>query len=156
MPPFFPFWIILTRVYSDIVIPTDGSDTSMGAVEHGVAIADRFDSTVHFLHVVDIGAEMSAAGAGNIANELQESLTDMAEEALAEAESQAEEADVHYERTILEGVPHEAIVEYSADSGADLVVMGASGQSGIKEHLLGSTTDRVSQSLKTSVQIVRP
>lgn len=59
----------------------------------------------------------------------------MAEEALADAESQAEEAGVHYERAILEGDPHEAIVEYSVDSSADLVVMGASGQSRLKEHL---------------------
>ena len=79
----------------------------------------------------------------------------MAEEALSDAESLAEEAGVHHERTILEGDPHEAIVEYSADSGADLVVMGASGQSGLKEHLLGSTTDRVSQSVDTPIQIVR-
>ncbi|RBI59487.1 universal stress protein [halophilic archaeon] len=114
----------------------------------------EFDSTVHFLHVADIGAEMSESGVDNNANELQESLTDMAEEALTGAESQAEEADVHYDRTILEGDPYEAIVKYSADSGADLVVMGASGQSGIKEHLLGSTTDHVSQPVDTSIQIV--
>lgn len=143
-------------MYDEILVPTDGSDASMEAVEQGVTIADQFEGTIHFLNVVDVGTEMSASGVGHIADELSKSLGQMADDALTDAESRAEDADVEYERTILEGIPHEAIVEYSDEHDVDLIVMGATGQSGLKEHLLGSTTDRVTQSVDISVLITRP
>jgi len=62
---------------------------------------------------------------------------------------------VSTERVALEGVPHEAIVDYCADHGIDLVVLGSTGRSGITEHLMGSTTDRVARSVEASVLIAR-
>lgn len=69
--------------------------------------------------------------------------------------SRADDADVPRERAKMEGLPHEAIEEYSTGQEIDLVVMGASGQSGIREHLPGSTTDRVVQPVSTSVVVAR-
>jgi nucleotide-binding universal stress UspA family protein len=143
-------------VYEEILIPTDGSDASAAAVEQGVELAARFDATVHLLHVVDVGTEMSASAVGDIADDLSVTLEAVATDALDSAATQAEDADVPYERTILEGFPHEAIVEYSTDHGIDLVVMGATGRSGLAERLLGSTTDRVTRSVDTSVLVARP
>ena len=54
---------------AEILVPTDGSDASMAGVEQDVELAAEFDATVHFLHVVDVGTEMSASGVGNVANE---------------------------------------------------------------------------------------
>jgi nucleotide-binding universal stress UspA family protein len=143
-------------VFSDILVPTDGSDASLVAVDQGIAIARRFDATVHFLHVVDVGVEMSASAVGDIADDLTATLEDVAEDALDAAEAWAEDAGVSYERTILEGDPHEAILDYSTDHDIDLIVLGESGRSGLEEHLLGSTTDRVAQSAEISVLIARP
>ncbi|WP_339103673.1 universal stress protein [Haloterrigena salinisoli] len=142
-------------MYDDILVPTDGSDSSAAAVEQAVAIADGDAATVHFLHVIDVGTEMSAAASGSIAPQLTETLEDQAESALDEAASRAERAGVSHERLTREGDPHETIATYSAENGIDLVVMGASGQSGVKERLLGSTTDRVVRSVETSVLIAR-
>lgn len=143
-------------MFTEILIPTDGSDASLEAVDQGVAIARRFEATVHFLHVVDVGVEMSASGVRTIADDLQETLEDVAEDALDAAESKAREVGVSYERAVLEGDPHEAILDYDKKHDIDLIVIGAGGHSGLKEHLLGSTTDRVAQSADTSVLIARP
>ncbi len=51
-------------VYDDSLVPTDGSDSSAAAVEQAVAIADGDAATVHFLHVIDVGTEMSAGASG--------------------------------------------------------------------------------------------
>lgn len=142
-------------MYEEIVVPTDGSDPSMAAVDQAVELAEEFDATVHFLYVVDVGAEMSASAVGNVADELSATLEEMATDALDSATTRAEDAGVPYERTILEGFPHEAITAYCADHGIDLVVVGASGRSGVAEHLLGSTTERVARSVDTSVLIAR-
>ncbi|NUB92090.1 universal stress protein [Haloterrigena sp. SYSU A558-1] len=143
-------------MYDAILVPTDGSDSSTAAVEQAVAIAEGDATTVHFLHVIDVGTEMSAGASGSIAPQLTETLEDEAESALDEATSRAERAGVSHERVTREGDPHEVIAEYTAESGIDIVVMGASGQSGVKERLLGSTTDRVVRSVDTSVLIARP
>lgn len=143
------------NMYNDILVATDGSDSSTAGVEQGVSIAESHGATVHFLHVIDVGTEMSASGVGTIADELTETLEQEADEALDEATAQANEAGVNNERVLLEGVPHESIAEYSTEHDVDLIVMGASGQSGLKEHLLGSTTDRVIRSVETSVLLAR-
>ena len=142
-------------MYNEILVATDGSDASGAAVDQAVAVADNFGATVHLLHVVDIGMEMSGSAEGAIANQLTDTLDELATEALDGAESRAAEAGVPTERVALEGVPHEAIVDYCADHGIDLVVLGSTGRSGITEHLMGSTTDRVARSVEASVLIAR-
>jgi len=143
-------------VYDEILIPTDGSDASTVAVEQGVAVAARFDARVHLLHVVDVRAEMGASGVGDVADDLTAALDTIAGDALDAAESVAEDADVPYEREVLEGYPHDVIAEYAADADVDLVVVGATGRSGVAEHLLGSTAERVARSVETSVLVARP
>lgn len=142
-------------MYNEILVATDGSDASAAAVDQAVAVADHFESTLHCCHVVDVGTQMSASAEGTIAPQLADTLDEMATEALDTAKSRAEEAGVSTERVALEGVPHEAIVDYCADHGIDLVVIGSTGRSGITEHLMGSTTDRVARSVEASVLIAR-
>ena len=36
-----------------VLVPVDGSDESVTALEYGVAIADRYDAAVHVLYVLD-------------------------------------------------------------------------------------------------------
>ena len=40
-------------MYTDILIPTDGSDNVEPAIKYGLDLARRYDATVHALHVVD-------------------------------------------------------------------------------------------------------
>ncbi|RZH68040.1 universal stress protein [Natrinema altunense] len=143
-------------MYDDVLVPTDGSTTSEAAVEQAVSIAEGAGATVHFLHVVDIGTKMSAGATGSIAPQLTETLEEAAESALDEAASRAESAGVTYERLTREGDPHEVIEAYCDEHDVDLVTMGASGHSGVKERLLGSTTDRVVRSVEASVLVARP
>jgi nucleotide-binding universal stress UspA family protein len=142
-------------MYDEILVATDGSDASAAAVEQGVSVADRFGARVHLLHVVDVRTEMGASGVGDIADDLTETLDTIAEDALDAAASVATDAGVPYERVVLEGYPHDAIAEYTADAGVDLVVVGASGRSGVAEHLLGSTAERVARGVEASVLIAR-
>lgn len=143
-------------VYDDILVPTDGSESSTAAVDQATAIAESGATTVHFLHVIDLGTEMSAGGSGSIAPQLMETLKEEGEAALDDAANRAEEAGVNYDRTTREGNPHEVIEAYVAEHDIDLIVMGASGRSGLKERLLGSTSDRVIRTVDISVLLARP
>lgn len=143
-------------VHSDILVPTDGTRESQAAVDEGVTIASSLGANVHFLHVVDMGTETSASASGPIADNLTESLEKEANDALDASEEQARDANVSYERVILEGVPEDAIVEYSADHEINLIVIGKSDSSGLADQLLGTTTDHVLESANVSVLVAQP
>ena len=143
-------------MYDSILLPTDGSEASLVAVDEGLALARQSDATVHLLHVVDVGIEMSASGVGTIADQLTETLSSIADEALDAAERRAADAGVDYTRTVREGDPIDSILAASDERDADLVVIGASGHSGLKDQLLGTTADRVAQRADVSVLIARP
>ncbi|TAK39326.1 MAG: permease [Betaproteobacteria bacterium] len=57
--------------------------------------------------------------------------------------------------TVLEGPAGDAIVSAAADSGADLIVMGSHGRTGIERLLLGSNTERVLNRTPCAVLVVK-
>jgi nucleotide-binding universal stress UspA family protein len=111
-------------MYDDVLVPTDGSEGVEQAVAHASAIADRFDATVHAVHVVQTP---------DVADQLDESVVDRLERAGREAvEAVAAQADGigDVESAIREGVPSEEIVSYAADNGIDVIVMATAGRTG--------------------------
>lgn len=55
-----------------------------------------------------------------------------------------------------EGEPAGAILDAAQQWGADLIVVGSHGRSGLDRFLLGSVSDRVVRHARCSVQVVRP
>ncbi|SFR51546.1 universal stress protein [Halogeometricum limi] len=142
-------------MYDDVLILTDGSEASDTALSHRIAITSSTGATVHLLHVVGVGIEMSASGVGDVADELTETLDEETKEAVGRAEKKANEAGVTSERVVLEGVPEDAIRQYSTDHGIDLVVVGESEDSTLSERFFGTTTDEVVQSAPVSTLVAR-
>ncbi len=54
-----------------------------------------------------------------------------------------------------EGLPADSIRQVASDSGADLIVMGTHGRSGVNRLLLGSVTERVLRETRVPVLVVR-
>jgi len=124
-------------MYDDVLVPTDGSEGVEQAVAHASAIADRFDATVHTVHVVQTP---------DFADELEGSVVERLEragrEAVAAVEQRAAGAgDV--ESAVLEGVPSEEIIDYVANQGVDVIVMATAGRTGAEREMVGSVTEAV-------------
>ncbi len=63
---------------------------------------------------------------------------------------------LHSDQRVIDGhVVHEGIVDTAVAIGADLIVMGSHGRTGIEKLLLGSVTQRVLQDAKCPVLVVR-
>ena len=60
------------------------------------------------------------------------------------------------EAKVLQGRPKSAILDEARDLGADLIVVGAHGRSGIERFLLGSVSLAVAGHAQCSIKIVRP
>jgi len=139
-------------VYTDILVPTDGSTASTTAVEHAIDLASHYDATLHVLYVVDVtGYSALEVGADVVANALEEE----GEDAVGDVIGSAEAMEIDTRSMIQHGTPHRAITDYATAEAVDLVVMGTHGRTGVGRFLLGSVTERVVRTSPVPVLTVR-
>jgi nucleotide-binding universal stress UspA family protein len=141
--------------YDQVLVPTDGSEAAAAAVDHGVAVAERFDARVHAVNVVDV-ANLAVSHTYGPPEQLVEGLRSAGEEATEQVAERARAAGLDVETHVVEGVPAEHLLTYAEDSGVDLIAMGTAGRSGLERVLLGSTTERIVRRADVPVLTVRP
>jgi len=141
--------------YRTVVVGTDGSDSSLRAVDRAATIAAQsgakmFIATAYFPQHDDSRAAdvlkdegYKTTGAAPIYAILKE----------AHERAQAAGAKDVEERSIV-GAPVDALVELAEQVDADLLVVGNVGLSTITGRLLGSVPANVSRKAKTDVLIV--
>jgi nucleotide-binding universal stress UspA family protein len=128
-----------------ILCPIDFSDYSRRALDHAVAIARWYESTITVLHVYS-AAPMPVYTPGPpgfdsivlMGVDRDRLLLEMTR--FVEAESALE---MSIETTIREGHTVSEILGQASDMKADLLVMGTHGRSGFERLLLGSITEKV-------------
>jgi nucleotide-binding universal stress UspA family protein len=74
-------------MYDTVLIPTDGSDHSVRAAEHGHYLAQLFDATVHVINVVDIQGTAGMFDAGGIDQKFVDRLIEEGETAIETVEA---------------------------------------------------------------------
>lgn len=128
-----------------ILVPTDFSDPADAALRYGRAFAEEFGSTLHLLHVVPEpyiypwGTEISTMPLVDL---LTQSETQAAERLKHLAEDTGALKGRIKTATAI-GTPVDRILQYIADEGIDLVVMGTHGRGAVGHLLLGSVAERI-------------
>lgn len=140
-------------MYDSILVPTDGSEGTAGALEHALDIAKSRRATVHALSVVDRRLRLAAGEDQREA--VENSLHDRAIDAVNEVADAARDADVEATTAVRKGVPYRCILDYADEHDVDLIVMGTHGRTGRdKLASLGSVTERVVQNTNRPVLVV--
>jgi nucleotide-binding universal stress UspA family protein len=138
----------------NILLAMDGSQYSEAALERLLRQFSPQETRVKVLHVVPtpISADMEAAPL--IGTEIAEhigygaALVDEARQRLATAGFRVETA-------VVRGDVAEKIVQAATQFGAELIVVGSHGRTGIRSFLLGSVAQAVSRNAGCTVEIVR-
>lgn len=129
-----------TYPYGAVLVPTDGSEPALRAVELGATIAAHHEGAVHLLFVVEqqsLGFEtLSTAAVEKLEADAEDRLSDAA--AIAEQQTAAE-----ITTAVVYGSVRSEIRSYSGTKDVDLIVMGTHGRTGLDQQLLGSITERV-------------
>lgn len=132
-------------MFKHILIPVDGSEHALRAVDTGVELAGRLQARVHGLHVVPPLPAISY-----VAELIQsrDSYSDLARERaqgyLDDISQRAAAAGVPCETEFVFDLrPYVAIVATAARHHCDLIVMASRGHQGIERVLLGSVTHKV-------------
>jgi nucleotide-binding universal stress UspA family protein len=154
-------------MYSQILVPLDGSENSERALPHAQELAQASGATLHLIQVVSRSEELDMVRGGGYdllaaeysreqAREYIAARINRADEYLKEAAMRLETGGIKAETVVREGAAAENIIQYAQEKGIDLIIMGTRGQGGIQRFLLGSTTDRVLRTGHLPVLVVPP
>ena len=127
-----------------ILIPIDFSETSKIAMEHAAQICEKFNSSLHLLHVFNsskISVFPDADTSGYKPND-KEIKTAIAEELNRIGNDFQEKHNVAYQIEVKEGKIAKEISNTAIEVGAELIVMGTHGVSGFEEFFIGSNAYR--------------
>lgn len=144
-------------MYDTILFPTNGGKASERAAEDAVELAETHDATLHVLYVVDEKVYTAYSGDEYVHDSegLETGLRQEGEEAVNAVAEGAREHGVDVTTIVRDGVPHEEIIEYNEEIGADLLVMGTKDRPGEYRQLLGSVTERVLRTTSTPLVVVK-
>lgn len=147
-------------MFKKIVVPVDGSEHALEAVDAAVDIAGKYDSEIYLVNVSrrakytgDIDkfaqSEYRQAGSSFVTDELAKNIL---ENARTRAR-QGGKADPKFE--LREGNVARSIVAFAKEVKADCIVMGSRGLGDIDSMLLGSVSHKVSSLATCTVVVVR-
>ncbi len=125
-----------------ILVPMDFSAHSGKAVETAVEFAKAFSAELHLLHAyslpVGVVGPYDYQIPANVLGEMRDSAARRVDEEVKKLKDQGVDAS----GMITEGVPTQAIVDAAEQIGANLIVMGTRGLTGLKHVVLGSVAER--------------
>jgi nucleotide-binding universal stress UspA family protein len=145
-------------MYANILIPTDGSELSGKAVQHGIALAKQIGAKVTALmvlppfHTFTTDTQMIENTPAQYKARMQEHV----EKTLGAVGRAALAADVACETIQVEHEhPYRVIIDIADSKGCDLIVMASHGRRGISAIVLGSETVKVLTHCKIPVLVHR-
>ncbi|HVZ72904.1 MAG TPA: universal stress protein [Polyangia bacterium] len=137
-----------------IVVGTDFSPGSDAAFAHALALAEAFHAALDIVHVIDSGAVTSPVFLGALTMVDADSIFTSIDDALTKRSERAAAAGVVCQTNSLDGFPAKELVRHAAKTGADLIVVGTHGRTGLEHVLLGSVAERVVQRSACPVLVV--
>jgi nucleotide-binding universal stress UspA family protein len=150
------WWRLLTKGTNamsrikTILFPTDFSETSMQAFDYACRFANVNQARLVALHVFEPVAPIVADG---IVIPFDVVLVrSAAEEQLSRLNA---DNRINFERMLRDGPAAAKIVEVADEIGADLIVIGTHGRSGIRRLLLGSVAEQVLRLARCPVLFVK-
>src|SRR5688572_585664 len=142
-----------------LLVPLDFSESSDSALQYAFLLAERLGAVVQLLHVLDdpflADGLTVEAYIGQSPTERAMTLED-ARQRLAQRALPPHATGLTIEREVLFGDVAATIAEYASVRGADLIVMGTHGRSGVAHLLMGSVAERLVRTAPCPVLTVRP
>lgn len=138
-----------------ILVPIDGSECSMHALQTAIAMAGlRQDTELHLLTVV---FPIVSGHAKMFLDQkvVEDYYNDEGEKALAGAKSVAEKSGVKFVTTIKVGQSAQTITDFAREQQCSQIVMGTRGLSALPGILLGSVASKVIHLADVPVTLVK-
>jgi len=155
-------------MFGKILVPLDGSEHSLKALEIAIQIAKKFDGKITLIHVYSVTIRpvimpepttltppMIPAMTPAEVSKAVEATRKAGASILADGEQKVKAKEVQVETTLREGHTVQEIVKTAKEGKFDLIVIGGRGISKIRELLLGSVTDGVIHHAPCPVLVIK-
>lgn len=135
-----------------VLVPVDGSDRSMKAVEMAVKLAEKEGARVTLLAV----AHYATGDFEALPTDLQSKFEKHARSFLDKAKVPFDQKGLSVDMRLDYGLnPGNNIVKAAEEGGFDHILIGSTGSSGLTRFLMGSTATKVVQNAPCTVTVVR-
>ncbi|WP_368678545.1 universal stress protein [Acinetobacter lactucae] len=144
-------------LYQHILVPIDGSETSMIAMKEAIKLGKALNSKITVVQVMALDPFIADVYVKTgQTNDLIERTRIYLLDILQQAKQEFSNEGLTVETKLLEGfVVHEEIIQAAQDLNADLIVMGSHGRTGVRKLVLGSVAQKVLGESHIPVLIVR-
>lgn len=140
-----------------ILVPTDFSEPAAHALRYASALGERFGAHLLVIHADRFAPVVDFTVApADVFGVVQESMVENAREVLQTHAEENIAAAVPFDIRVIVGGTLDAIAAQVRESGANLVVMGTHGRTGVSRLLFGSVTESVMRSCTVPVIAVTP
>lgn len=138
-------------MFTNVLVPVDGSETAERAIEKAVEIAKVCGAKLHFLYVANIN---QLAINACLSDAILSAVTKAGDVILERAMEKVPEG-IEKEASSETGSPAVVILDYLEDHPMDMVIMGSRGLGVVKGVLLGSVSQYVVEQAKCPVLVVK-
>lgn len=144
-------------MFSKILVPVDFSEYTDDIIKYSVEIAEKFNSTIHLIHVIPnmdyftpyesfMAAENMVTVQKGVEAEVQRDIEKVA----------GTIKGIPVTKVVRTGVSFVEIVEYVRSEHIDLVIMATHGRGGLEHIIIGSVAEKVVRKSPCPVLTIRP
>lgn len=141
-------------MFSKLLVPVDGSENSLRALEAAIFLSKKLDAQITALHVMEKAPTVYIHPQKEL-EELLKNYRKESERIIEKCQQIGKNNRIELNMAVSEGDVASKIIQYVDKGRFDLVVMGHRGSGKFKEMVLGSVSEKVLHRTKCSVLIVR-
>lgn len=146
-------------MYSRLLVPLDGSPTSLLALDHAAGLAGLSGATVILLHIIEPTQHSTGFERPEVyIKDVRPRFLEAGQALLNEAANRLRQDGIATETVLLESDIErvsEQIARQAEESDCDLVILGTHGRRGVGRLLLGSDAEQVARIAPVPVMLVR-
>ena len=139
-----------------ILCPLDFSEHAEVVLEWAIHLGQEHASEVVLLHAYHLPVEFQQLEGAYLPPDFWSNVKAEAEQNLGRYAERVRAANLPCQVVVREGYPATVIEDVAQELGADLIVIGTRGHTGLKHLLLGSIAERVVQKAPCAVLTVKP
>lgn len=135
-----------------ILIATDGSDESEAAVDHGLGLAEAYDSEVHVIYVVE--TEATYIITVGVSDQELEEYRQYGEDIVSDVLERVKAHGLDGVGVVRTGKVPQEVTDYADEQDVDTVVVAERGRGAIEKYL-GSNAEKIVRTCSKPVTVVR-
>jgi nucleotide-binding universal stress UspA family protein len=155
-------------LFGKILVPLDGSEHSLRALETAIEIAKKFDGNITLIHVYSVSVApvimpepttLTPSGVPVMApaevSKMVDAARDVGNQILTDEKRKVESQNIQVETVLKEGNTVQEITKVANEGKFDLIVMGVKGIGKLRELLVGSVSEGVIKHASCPVLVVK-